>query len=85
MNTNYLYKNIDVSAVHATNTRQKLLADVKQAVKQALAFVHTSNKSVISDDDPAGGVLCNALESTLTFGLKGTLIVFEISENSNNS
>ena len=62
---------LDVSGVHAANTRQKLLADVKGGVKGAVAATIASNKSTITDEEPAGGVLFSALEASLMFGLRG--------------
>jgi hypothetical protein len=62
---------LDVSGVQAANTRQKLLADLKSAVKGAVAATIASNKSTITDEEPAGGVLFSALEASLMFGLRG--------------
>jgi hypothetical protein len=66
-----MYSFLDVSGVQAANTRQKLLADVKGAVKGAVAATIASHKSTITDEEPAGGVLFSALEASLMFGLRG--------------
>ncbi len=63
---------IDVSSVHATNTRQKLLGDIKLAVKQALAATLTGTKTILDDEDTASNVLCNSLEASISFGLRGS-------------